>query len=169
MIEPSRFTDETARLLSLLLTVLLFALPLSGAAFWFARRIESAAALRALAFAGALLLLGYGLRSAVGLGIYRADASNEPLVYNTSTPEVRPLMERILRLSRDVTALNRTVADPTGGHGLSVAVDPAVEWPVRWYLRDFPDLHIVSTQALATGAITTPNPPQLISGRAMAS
>jgi DNA-binding beta-propeller fold protein YncE len=71
-------------------------------------------------------------------------------------------MERILRLSRDVTAINRTVADPTGGHGLSVAVDPAVEWPIRWYLRDFPDLHVVSTQALASGAITTPNPPQLI-------
>lgn len=162
LLQPTRFTDDTARLLSLLLTVLLFALPLSGAALWFARRIEGRAALRALALGAVLLLLGYGLRSAVGLSIYRAEATNEPIVYNASTPEIRPLMERILLLSRDTTALNRTIADPSGGHGLSIAVDPAVEWPVRWYLRDFPDLHVVSTAALAAGTINTPNPPQLI-------
>ena len=149
-------------MLSLLLTVLIFALPLTGAALWFARRGDGATAWRALAFGLTLFLLAYGLRSAVGLNIYRANATNEPLVYNASTPEIRPLMERILRLSRDMTALNRTVADPTGGHGLSVAVDPSVEWPTRWYLRDFPDLTIVSTTALANGSVRTATQPQLI-------
>lgn len=162
VLQPSRFPDETGRMLSLLLTLLLFALPLSGAALWFARRIEGAAAWRALALGVTILLLGYGLRSSVGLNIYRANVPNEPIVYNASTPEVRPLMERILRLSRDLTALNRTLADPTGGHGLSVAVDPAVEWPVRWYLRDFPDLTLVSTAALANGTARTATPPKLI-------
>ena len=162
VLQPSRFADDTARMLSLLLTVLLFALPLSGAALWFARRIERAAAWQALALGLVVLLLGYGLRSSIGLNIYRANAANEPLVYNVSTPEIRPLMERLIRLSRDMTALNRTLADPTGGHGLSVAVDPAVEWPVRWYMRDFPDLTIVSTAALANGTARTTATPQLI-------
>lgn len=162
VLQPSRIPDDTGRFLTLLLTVVLFALPLTGAALWFARRIEPGAAWRALAFGIALFLLGFGFRSAVGLNIYHANVANEPLVYNASTPEIRPLMERILRLSRDLTALNRTVADPTGGHGLSVAVDPAVEWPIRWYLRDFPGLQVASTAALATGAVPTAPPPQLI-------
>ena len=161
-LQPSRIPDETGRMLTTLMTIVLFAVPLTGAAIWFARRIEPGAALRALAFGFALFLLGFGFRTAVGLSIYRADAANEPLVYNASTPEIRPLMDRVLRLSRDLTALNRTVADPTGGHGLSVAVDPTVEWPTRWYLRDFPNLQVVSTAALATGASGTATLPQLI-------
>ncbi len=162
VLQPSRIPDETGRLLSLLMTVVLFALPLTGAALWFARRIEPVAALRALAFGFVLFLLGFGFRSAVGLSIYRADAANEPIVYNASTPEIRPLMERILRLSRDLTALNRTVADPTGGHGLGVAVEPTVEWPTRWYLRDFPNLQVVSTASLATTGSGATTPPQLL-------
>jgi uncharacterized protein (TIGR03663 family) len=162
ILQPSRIPDETGRLLTLLMTVVLFALPLTGAALWFARRIEPGAALRALAFGFALFLLGFGFRTAVGLSIYRADAANEPLVYNASTPEVRPLMERILRLSRDLTALNRTVADPTGGHGLSVAIDPGVEWPTRWYLRDFPNMQVIPTNTLGGGASGAATPPQLL-------
>ncbi len=162
VLQLSRIPDETGRLLTLLMTVVLFALPLTGAALWFARRITPGAALRALAFGFALFLLGFSLRTAVGLSVYRADAANEPLVYNASTPEVRPLMERILRLSRDLTALNRSVADPTGGHGLSVAVDPTVEWPTRWYLRDFPNLQVASAAALGGGGSGVTTPPQLI-------
>ncbi len=162
LLRPTRVPDETARALELLATIVVFALPLSGAALWFARRIDRRAALLALACGATVFLLAYGLRTAVGLSIYRADSANEPLVYRASTPEVRPLMERVSRLSRDLTALTRSVADPTGGHGLSIAVDPAVEWPVRWYLRDFPDLQIISTAALAAGTVATPNPPQLV-------
>lgn len=160
--QPSRFPDETGRMLSLLLTALIFALPLSGAALWFARRIEAGAAWRALACGLALFLVAFGFRSAVGLNIYRANAANEPIAHQAATPEIRPLMERILRLSRDLTALNRTLADPTGGHGLNVVVDPAVEWPVRWYLRDFPNLTVASTAALTNGTAPTAANPQLI-------
>lgn len=162
VLQPSRIPDETGRLLTLLLTIVLFALPLTGAVLWFARQIAPGVAWRALAFGVTIFLLGFGFRSAVGLGIYRANVATEPLVYNASTPEMLPLMERILRLSRDLTALDRTVADPTGGHGLSVAVDPAVEWPARWYLRDFPNLQVTSTAALATGTARVATPPQLI-------
>ena len=162
LLQPSRIPDETGRMLTTLMTVVLFALPLTVATFWFARRIAPGAALRALAFGCALFLLGFGFHTAVELSIYRADAANEPLVYRASTPEIRPLMERTLRLSRDLTALNRTVADPTGGHGLGVVVDPAVEWPVRWYLRDFPNLRVAPAASLAGGASGAAPPPQLI-------
>jgi asparagine N-glycosylation enzyme membrane subunit Stt3 len=60
VLQPSRFPDETGRMLSLLLTLLLFALPLSGAALWFARRIEGAAAWRALALGVAYSCSGTG-------------------------------------------------------------------------------------------------------------
>ena len=143
--------------LNLALTVLAFALPLSGAALWLGRRLGPAAP-RALALAGVVFLLGYGLRSAVGLGIYRINSANEPLVYNASSPAISPLMDRIRRLSRDATGTQRVPNDPTGGHGLTVAVDPAVEWPVRWYLRDFPNLRV----GLDPAELSSPTPPQLL-------
>lgn len=142
ILQPQATLDGATRTYRFLLTLIGFALPLTAAAVWLARRIESLIALRALAAGAAIFLLGFTLRSAVGLSVYRPDLPNEPLVYGASTPEIGPLMDRILRLSRDLTALRRTIADPTGGHGLVVAVDPAVEWPVRWYLRDFPALTI---------------------------
>lgn len=143
--------------LNLALTVLAFALPLSGAALWLGRRLGPTAP-RALALAGVALLLGYGLRSAVGLGIYRMNSASEPLVYNATSPAISPLMDRIRRLSRDVTGTQRVPGDPTGGHGLTVAVDPAVEWPVRWYLRDFPNLRV----GLDPAELSSPTPPQLL-------
>ncbi len=146
--------DETTRSYRFLLTLIAFAFPLTGAAFWFARRIESAVALRALALGLTIFLLAYTWRSSVGLGVYRPDAPNEPLVYGASTPEIGPLMDRVLKLSRDATALQRTIADPTGGHGLSVVVDPAVEWPMRWYLRDFPQLTIAPVGGAINGSIS---------------
>jgi uncharacterized protein (TIGR03663 family) len=154
--------DDATRFLDLLLTVVIFALPLTGAALWFARRVDGTAALGALALAGTVLLAGFGLRSAVELSFYNPNGTGEPLVYNASTPEVLPLMDRILRLARDTTALQRTVADPTGGHGLAVLLDPSVEWPARWYLRDFPDVRVAPAATLAVNTIQGASPPALV-------
>ena len=49
-----------------------------------------------------------------------------------------------------------TIADPTGGHGLAVTLDPAVEWPARWYLRDFPALQVGYDPATLRGNATDP-------------
>ncbi len=162
LLQPSRFADATGRTLSLLLTCFLFALPLSVAAFYFGSRLKRGLVWQVLALGLLLFFAGYSLRSAVGLNIYRSNVSSEPLVYNAVTPEIRPLMDRILRLSRDQTALVRTIDDPTGGHGLNIVVDPAVEWPVRWYLREFPFVTLTATAAIANGTAQVAAQPQLI-------
>lgn len=143
---------QTNRIYVFLLTLLGFAVPLTVAAVWFARRIEGTVAVRALALGATIFLLGFTLRSAVGLGIYRPDVPTEPLVYGASSPAIGPLMDRIDRLSRDLTALKRDAADQQGGHGLVVAVDPAVEWPVRWYLREYPDVTYAPIATLGASA-----------------
>ncbi len=135
--------------IALFLTAVVFALPLSGVAFWLAQGLGGRAAGRALALLALALLLGYGVRSAIGLSIYRPNSAAEPLVYASSTPQVLPALERLRRLARDETAVQRTPEDPTGGHGLRIAVDPAAEWPARWYLRDFPYLQVGDPAALA--------------------
>ena len=161
ILQTSGGIEDATRTYRFLLTLLGFALPLAAAAVWFARRIEREVAVRALALGATIFLLGFTLRSAVGLSIYRPDVATEPLVYGASTPAVGPLMDRVLRLGRDTSALQRTIADPEGGHGLVVAVDPAVEWPVRWYLRDFPNLTIAPASTLGTSPAQGAAMPQL--------
>lgn len=149
----------------LALTVLALALPVSFLTVTYGRQVGSETARQALALVGLLLLLAYGVRSAVELNVYRAASASEPLVYEASTPDILPLVERLRRLSRDVTAQLRNAADPTGGHGLSVAVDPAVEWPLRWYFRDFPALQV----GVPATAFESSRPPQLVFRRADAA
>lgn len=86
-----------------------------------------------------LLLGAYTLRSSVLLNFYTADDGTELLGERTATAAVRPTVERLRRLSRDVTVDQGSVRDPTGGHALTIAADRSVQWPFRWYFRDFPD------------------------------
>ncbi len=98
-------------------------------------------------------LLAYGVRSAVMLSFERAGTGTELLAQRTTTGAVRPAVERFERLARDVGVTDGSVRDVTGGHALSVAVDEAVEWPWRWYLRSFPDATVLpAAEALASGA-----------------
>jgi DNA-binding beta-propeller fold protein YncE/4-amino-4-deoxy-L-arabinose transferase-like glycosyltransferase len=101
----------------------------------------------------ALLLTLTTFRAATELAFANADTSEELLAQRTSTAVVPPLIERLHRLSLDNTRLDGTIADPTGGHGLSVAIDRQVEQPFAWYFRDFPNVTITGEgQAAATGA-----------------
>lgn len=144
--------------LDLALTVVGLAVPATFVATWYARTLPSRAVRHGLLLTGLALLTLYGLRTTVELGVYRADSAREPLVYQASTPALLPLVDRLRRLSRDLTATARSIADPTGGHGLSVAIDPAVEWPMRWYFRDFPAVQIGGGEA----TFNSPRPPQLV-------
>ena len=92
-----------------------------------------------------LLVLGaYSLRSTVLLNFYEADEGRELLAQETATAAVQPLVARVTRLSRDVTVAQGSVRDPTGGNGLGIAVDQRLQWPFRWYFRQFPDLQVVA-------------------------
>jgi 4-amino-4-deoxy-L-arabinose transferase-like glycosyltransferase len=105
------------------------------------------------------LLLALGLRSSLLLNMTNTARPGELLTAGATAPGVRLLAERITRLSRDVTTFQADVRDPTGGHGLVIAVDPAVEQPFRWYFRDFPNVQVVP---LATAGALEPAPDVVI-------
>lgn len=98
-----------------------------------------------IALALVMVFLGaYAVRSSVMLSFYNAVEGFEPLAQRTTTPAVLRLVERVQKLSRDVTVTQGSTRDPTGGHGLTIAIDRRAQWPVRWYFRDFPDAEVVA-------------------------
>jgi DNA-binding beta-propeller fold protein YncE len=103
------------------------------------RRLPLAMALLVLA----LLLGAFGLRSATLLAFYRADLGVELLAQRTATLGTLPNVERLLRLARDVGVADGSARDPTGSHGLSIALEADARWPYVWYFRDFPALSVV--------------------------
>ncbi len=105
------------------------------------------------------LLLALGLRSSLLLNMTNTARPGELLTAGATSPGVRLLAERITRLSRDVTTFQADVRDPTGGHGLVIAIDPGIEQPFRWYFRDFPNVQVVP---LATVGPLEPAPDVII-------
>ncbi len=101
-------------------------------------------------FVLALLLGSFALRSATLLAFYRGDAGTELLAQRTSTLGALPSIDRFLRLARDAGVADGSTRDPTGSHGLSIAVESDVQWPYVWYFREFPDLSVVERGAAAT-------------------
>lgn len=101
----------------------------------------------------ALLLGALVIRNTTQLSFTNLDSDNELLAQETSTGAVKPLVERLRRLSLDNTRTEGSIEDPTGGHGLSIAIDRRVAEPYAWYFRDFPDLTIAPQgQAASSGA-----------------
>ena len=78
---------------------------------------------------------------------------DEMLAQQTSTPAIKQIVRRVTNLSRDFTLTDGSARDPEGGHGLTIAIDQDVQWPFRWYFRDFPDATIVASgQAPLSGS-----------------
>ncbi|MEJ7761499.1 MAG: flippase activity-associated protein Agl23, partial [Thermomicrobiales bacterium] len=101
-----------------------------------------------------LVVLGlYSVRTAFTLSFFRADEGVEPIAQQTATTGIEPLVARMRRLSRDVSVDRTSVADPLGTYGMSVAIDERVEWPYRWYFREFTDVTVTASgQAATVGA-----------------
>ncbi len=83
---------------------------------------------------------------------------HELLVGTRTAASVGPLVARITRLSIDLTRNDRTFDPATGdrhniggGNTLTIGVDPSLEWPFRWYFRDFPNFTVADAQTLAAG------------------
>ncbi|MBX3071405.1 MAG: hypothetical protein KF883_12950 [Thermomicrobiales bacterium] len=153
--------DGTNRRLFEALAVLVIAVaPLAAAAFILARdriALSGESALRvsvALVLTALFLFLGaFTIRQSVMLNFVRADTSLEPLAQRTSPASVQALVRQVDHLSRDLTLLQPSVEDPTGGHGITIALESDVSWPYRWYFRDYPDAEIVEPgTGTATGA-----------------
>jgi DNA-binding beta-propeller fold protein YncE len=97
-----------------------------------------------LLLAASVILVAYTVRSSVLLSFERASQGTEMLAQSTSTPAVNAVVKRITNLSRDATVYNGSAKDPEGGHDLSIAIDKRVEWPYRWYLREFPNVTVAA-------------------------
>ncbi|MFN3337624.1 MAG: hypothetical protein ACK42I_09005, partial [Thermomicrobium sp.] len=71
-----------------------------------------------------------------------------------TAPGLLVTIERIRRASTDLTMFQFDPRDPTGGHGLIIVLEATVAQPFAWYLRDFPQLQLVTSSELATAART---------------
>ena len=139
--------DERAAALQAAIVVMLVVVPLGYAAFVLIGREREAGRVRQpvllLLLVLALVLGAFTLRSSILLNFYRADEGTELLAQRTATEAIRPAVDGLRRLSRDVTVTQGSVRDTTGGHGLSIAAERTVRWPFQWYFRDFPDFSVV--------------------------
>ncbi len=92
----------------------------------------------------AVLLGFYTVRSTTQLAWIRADSGVELVAQRVPTEGTRTFVNQTLRLSRDLSLNEVSAQDNTGSYGISIAVDPSIEWPFAWYFRDFQDLRITS-------------------------
>lgn len=92
----------------------------------------------------ATILCIYTVRSATELAYDRAESGRELLAPGTTTDGVRAFVNQTLRLSRDLSLTDPSNIDNTGSYGISIALDPAVEWPYLWYFREFPDVRVTT-------------------------
>ena len=133
--------DQLVSWLAGLLTLGVIALGLGVLTVWLWRRAFLPQSVFVTLPVVVLLLLG--VRSSLQLNVTTTARPGELLTAGATSPGVRLLVERVTRLSRDVTTFETDVRDPTGGHGLVIALDPALEQPFRWYFRDFPNVSVV--------------------------
>jgi len=110
---------------------------------WRVYRVEGRHLGQSLALVGLALLAMYTVRSTFLANYYHGDTPVEMLVYTQTAPDVPWVVRQIERISIDQTRKVRTEQDPTGGHGLRIAIDTSqgLEWPFNWYLREFPLLY----------------------------
>jgi uncharacterized protein (TIGR03663 family) len=92
-----------------------------------------------LAAAGLAL---FGVLTTSGLVFYRAADGSELLARQVPTGEARALIGRIDQVSRDLSVENRSNIDPTGRHGLNIAISPDEQWPFAWYFRDYHSMRV---------------------------
>ena len=146
----SRGNDPTGvGILPIIVVVTVVIVPLAYAVFVLASDELAAGRGRQVALivllVPSLFLGALTFRSAVFLAGERPAMGTELLAQETPTEAVRPIVESIIRLSRDLTVDDGSVRDVPGGHGLVIALDRTVRWPFQWYLRKFPDLRLTDS------------------------
>ena len=99
-----------------------------------------------------VLLSVLTIRSTVLAASERPGEPMDPLAQGAIAASVPSAIERVERISRDLTrnndttqdppAIYRTPQDPTGGHGLRIAIDEEISQPLLWYFRDYPNVSV---------------------------
>ncbi len=131
--------------LRLLFVIVVVVLPLGFLVFREASRSRHARFVGWSALLVLAVILGvYTMRASTQLAYARADAGTELAAPRLPTEGVRAFVDQTLRLSRDLSVGEVSNVDNTGSFGISIAIDPAVEWPYAWYFREFPDIRVTS-------------------------
>ena len=102
--------------------------------------------LAVLLFVGAITV-----RTTAELNYFNLAGGRELIAQETPTEAVPAIVDRLSILSRDFSVNRSNVSDPLGQHSLRVLLDPAVEWPFRWYFRDYTQLTIASPAGAIAG------------------
>ena len=97
-----------------------------------------------------------GVRAMSDVSFVRPSDGRELLVGTRAAASMTPFVARVRRISIDLTRNERTL-DPAksdrnnigGGNTLAIAVDPSLEWPLRWSFRDFPNFTVDTAQGAA--------------------
>lgn len=138
-------------LLRFVLVVLVAVVPLAFALSTIGRRVTGDRLALVLCI-GLLFLGGLTVRSSVLSASERPGEPGDPLAANALSADIPIVIGRLERLSRDMTLNQRDSQDPTGGHGLRIAIDSKIEQPFVWYFREFPHLTIFDPETDAAPA-----------------
>ncbi len=84
-----------------------------------------------------IILVAYSLNTMIGLNFTRGESGSEPLTHDTPSADAAEFIDRVMRLSRDISVTQPSPIDPTGQYGLVINVTPEYEWPFTWYFRQF--------------------------------
>jgi len=132
--------DDTGEwLLKFALIILVGVLPLSLTISSVGSRVAGS---RLVLLLVALLVVSSMLtvHSSVLAASERPGEPGDPLSDGASGADIPIVIERLERVSRDMTMAQRTSQDPTGGHGLHISIDESIEQPFAWYFRYYPNL-----------------------------
>ena len=142
-------SDDTGDwLLRFALIVIVAILPLSFAITSIGSRVAGDRLV--LVLSAVLVLLSIvTIRSSVLAASERPVEPGDPLSTGATSESIPVVVERIEKLSRDTTLSQRSSLDPTGGHGLRIALDHEAAQPFAWYFRDYPNLSIFDPEAEA--------------------
>lgn len=142
LVSRGRDGDTTGWIVSALVLGLLVIVPIGAVTLRMVRSLGLAVVPMSL-LAVALILGVVGLRSSLLLPATATERPGELLVDGSSAPSVTQVVDRLRTYSRDATTYDQDVRDPTGGHGLTIAVERDLAEPFAWYFRDFPNLVVV--------------------------
>jgi uncharacterized protein (TIGR03663 family) len=109
------------------------------------------------------------VRAMSGVTFVRPADGRELLVGTRTAASVTPFVDRVKRISIDLTRNDRTLDPATGdrnniggGNTLAIAAETSLEWPFRWYFRDFPNFTVGSAQEITadrgSGTSSAPTP-----------
>lgn len=135
--------------MTLLVIGALILIPLALLTLSLARRLDGRAG-PIVALMLAVLLALFGLRSSLLLSATDLGRPGTLLLAGSTAPEVEFVVDRIQRLSLDLTATKADVHDPTGGHGLTIGVERSIAEPFVWYLRAFPKVTVIAPHVEGT-------------------